>query len=83
MKTKPKHLYQTKEQLYSRRRFEALDELAKKAGFDGESFAYTEFCLMPLFEIIVEECAKVVEDETGCKHSAESIRNFAKTIGNR
>ena len=61
----------------------AIDELAEIAGFDHAAYTATEFSLYPLFDLIVEECAKVVESETGCKHSAEAIRNYGKMIGNQ
>lgn len=72
----------TPEQEFRAKRFAEIDKLAEESGFDDDGFAYTEFSLYPFFERIVEECAKVVERDTGCKHSAEAIRNYSKNIGN-
>ena len=71
-----------KEQEFQRKKFAAVDQLARECGFDDDAFAYTEFCLMPFFERVVEECAKVVEQKTGCRHSAEAVQNYSKMIGN-
>lgn len=82
------------EQIEAMNRWKAVDELAKKAGFDNDALAYTEFSLMPFFELIVEECAKVAEDQAkiytgeyregdGCQSAAAAIRVYGKNIGNR
>lgn len=81
------------EQIFSANRYAAVTELAIQAGFDSDSFAYTEFCLMPFFELVVEECAKVAElqsrnftgennEAIGCNAAANAIRTFGKKIGN-
>jgi hypothetical protein len=80
-----------KEQEYNKKRWAALDAIAKKAGFDDDAFAYTEFCLMPFFEAIVEECAKQAELQArvysdgnqgaGCHAAANAVRVFGETIG--
>lgn len=60
-------------------------ELARKAGFDDDAFAYTEPCLLPFFNLIVEECAKIAEKQailhnntlneaTKCHSTAFAIR---------
>lgn len=88
----PKIKY-TEEQLFTKNRFEAIDSMAKNAGFDDDAFAYTEFSLIPFFELIIEECAKVAEaqanvytgennEAAGCRGAANSIRTFGKLIGN-
>lgn len=84
---------QTIEQIESGKRFKTIDDLARRAGFDEDALAYTEFCLMPFFELIVEECAKIAEKQSsaytgefnesaGCYGAANAIRNFGKKIGN-
>lgn len=83
----------TAEQEFLKRKFEAVEILAKSAGFDETIFAHTEFCLLPFFELIVEECAKISEiqgrnysgeysESKGCFNSANAIRTFGKIIGN-
>lgn len=77
-----------------RKRWAELDELAKEAGFDEMALHETEFCLMPFFERIVEECAKIAElqgrnysgenkEMDGCNAAARAIRLFGKTIDNK
>ena len=74
-------------------KWKAIDALAKKAGFTDEDLSQTEFVLMPFFELIVEECAKVAENQgrvytgehresDGCHGAANAIRTYAKRIGN-
>lgn len=81
-----------KEQQINKKRWEALDKIARDAGFDDDAFAYTEFSLKPFFEAIVEECAKQAElqartysgennESAGCHSAAAAIRNFGKTLG--
>ena len=88
-----KHQEQSEQQKLAARKYSAVDRLAKEAGFDDDAFAYTEFCLLPFFESIVEMCAKVAEDQArhytgennearGCKDAANAIRVFSSMIGN-
>ena len=82
----------TPEQIASAERYRRLHELAYKAGFDDDALAYSEFCLMPLFEIIVEECALIAEGQArvysdgnsgmGALDAANAIRNYGKVLGN-
>ncbi len=83
----------TAAQMFTLNRCKAVDELAKIAGFDDEAFAHTEFNLIPFFEAIVEECAKVAEAQAqnytgennegaGCHSAANAIRTFSRNIGN-
>ena len=82
----------TEEQIFYKNKWDAIDKLALKAGFSDDAMAYTEFSLLPLFELIVEECAKIAEQQArvyssgaagkGCHDSANAIRTFAKMIGN-
>jgi len=82
----------TPEQIASAERYRRLYELADKVGFDADALAYTEFCLMPFFEMIVEQCAKVAEEQSrvysdgnqgkGAMDAAFAIRNYGKVIGN-
>lgn len=85
---------QIPDQVDQAKKYAAIDELARKAGFDEDAFAHTEFCLLPFFELIVEECAKVAESQSrvytgennegkGCYDAANAIRIFGQTIGNR
>lgn len=84
---------QNTEQVYLRNRVAAIDALAKKAGFDDDAFAHTEFSLIPFFESIIEECAQIAEAQArvytgennegkGCLASADAIRAYGKMIGN-
>jgi len=93
MKIRKKSEIQNKEQIFSKNRYEAVENLAREAGFDDDAFAYTEFFLMSFFEIVVEHCAKVAEEHAvnysgdgnesrGCKDAALAIRNFGKMVGN-
>jgi hypothetical protein len=80
------------EQQFAMNRWAAVDELAKRAGFNDDAFAHTEFSLMPFFELIVEECAKRAELQSrtysdgdagvGCHSAANAVRTFGKLIGN-
>jgi hypothetical protein len=94
VKFRKKDYIPIQEQIESINRWKALENLAKKAGFDDDAFVYTEFSLMPFFELIVEECAKVAEEQSnaytnehkesiGCHNAASAIRKFGKTIGNK
>lgn len=94
VKHRKKDYIPIQEQIEAINKWKAVDELAKKAGFDDDAFAYTEFSLMPLFDLIVEECAKVAEEQArvytgehregdGCHGAATAIRAYGKTIGNR
>ncbi len=79
------------EQEFNKKRWAALDKIAKAAGFDEDALAHTEFSLMPFFEAIVEECAKQAELQsrvysdgdagTGCYAAANAIRTFGKNLG--
>lgn len=92
MKIRNKMAEQTPEQKALSNKYKALDELARKAGFDDDAFAHTEFTLLPFFELIVEECAKRAELHsrsysdgdagTGCYGAAAAVRYFGKNIGN-
>lgn len=84
---------QTEEQVFLKNRYDALEYIAREVGFDDDAFAHTEFSLMPFFELIVEECAKIAEMQArsytgenaegrGCHDSAEAIRSFGKNFGN-
>lgn len=81
------------EQIEQANKYAAIDKLARKAGFDDDAFAHTEFCLLPFFDLIVEECAKAAERQSrvytgennegkGCYDAANAIRVFGKRIGN-
>lgn len=75
------------EQVFNKNRWEELDKMLRKAGFDNEAIACTEFCIMTFFEIVVEECAKQVEDfriegQTGF-YAADFIREYGKQLGNK
>jgi hypothetical protein len=83
----------TPEQQFTAIRIATIERIAKEAGFDDDAFANTEFSLVPFFELIVEECARIAEDQTynftgenkessGCQSSATAIRTFGKLIGN-
>jgi|AntAceMinimDraft_5_1070358.scaffolds.fasta_scaffold183213_1 hypothetical protein len=83
----------TPEQVYQTNKWAALHAIAEQAGFDDDALAYTEFCLMPFFEAVVEECAKIAEQQgrvytgennesAGCSASASAIRTFGHRIGN-
>ena len=75
----------------NRKRWRALDKLARDSGFDDDALANTEFSLMPFFEAIVEECAKRAELQSrvysdgnagaGCFAAANAIRTFGKNLG--
>lgn len=84
---------QSPDQKERAKRFNAIDELARKAGFSDDALAYTEFCLEPFFNLIVEECAKAAEiqsrhytgennEAAGCYGAANAIRVFGERIGN-
>lgn len=80
------------EQAKRRKRWEALDQLARDAGFDDDAFANTEFSLMPFFELIVEECARIAETQgrthsdaagaSACNNAAKAIRSYGAMLGN-
>lgn len=82
----------TPEQIFATNRWEELFRLAREAGFDDDALACTEFSLMPFFELIVEQCAKVAEEQSrvysdgnqgkGAMDAAFAIRNYGKVIGN-
>lgn len=80
------------EQEARRRRWNALDEKARQAGFDEMALHETEFCLMDFFEAIVEECATIVETQgrthsdgngaSACFEAARAIRSYGANLGN-
>jgi len=92
MKIRNKMNDYTDEQVHSLNRYKALDDLARKAGFDDAALAHTEFSLMSLFDYIVEECAKAAERHartysdgdaaTGSAGAANAVRAFGKNFGN-
>jgi len=70
-------------------RADMITTLAIKAGFDADAFAYTEFSLENFFDLIVEECARVAEEQSrtftgennegaGCYSAANAIRTYGK-----
>ena len=73
-------------------RYNAIDELAKQAGFTDAELRETEFCLAQFFNLIVEECAKAAELQarnysdgdaaSGCAGAAAAVRAFGSNIGN-
>jgi hypothetical protein len=82
---------QTPEQIASLNRYHRLYKLAEEAGFDDDAFVYTEFCLMPFFELVVEQCAKIAEKQSrvytgehnegkGATDASIAIRAFGKGI---
>lgn len=84
---------QTPEQIASLHRYHAMHHLAADAGFDEEAFDATEFCLMPFFEMIVEQCARIAESQAraytgennegrGSTDAATAIRAYGRTLGN-
>jgi hypothetical protein len=90
---KKKEYVPSPEQQITINKLRAIDKLARDSGFDDDAFAHTEFSLIPFFESIVEECAKVAEMQSrnytgennegiGCRDSATAIRTFGKNIGN-
>lgn len=80
------------DQIRRRKRWEALDALAREAGFDEMALHETEFCLMSFFDKIIEECAKIAEAQgrthsngdgpSACYNAARAIRNYGATLGN-
>jgi hypothetical protein len=83
---------QTPEQIFAKNRWNALYDMARRAGFDDDALAWSEFCLMPFFEQIVEHCAEIADVQSrvysdgnagkGASNAANAIRNFGKIIGN-
>lgn len=66
-----------------------LVKMARECGFDDDALAYTEFSLEKFFDRIVEDCARVAEQQalvysgeknesTGCFNSANAIRTYGK-----
>lgn len=81
------------DQIRQANRHNALDIIARKAGFDDDAFAHTEFSLMNLFDLIVEECAVAAElsarnysgdgnESTGSIGAAAAVRAYGKNLGN-
>lgn len=74
-----------------KKRWAAVDALAEKCGFDSNALEATESCLLSFFDHIVEECAKIAEEQgrsfsgeknemAGCNAAATAIRAYGKTI---
>lgn len=87
MKMRYKKDEQTEEQIRLAAHLKYIDGLAKKAGFDDDAFAHTEFSLLPFFNLVVEECARIAEQQAyvydgstnegnGCRAAAAAIRNI-------
>lgn len=83
----------TTEQQVAINKWEAVSAIAQKAGFDADAFSNTEFCLMPFFEAIVDECANIARlqarnfsgdgnESLGCHVAADAISMYKTTIGN-
>lgn len=84
---------QTPEQIFAKNRYEELYRLAKVAGFDEDGLVYSEFSLMPFFDLIIEQCAQVAEKQSrtytgennegrGSSDAAIAIRAFGRNLGN-
>jgi len=84
---------QTEEQKLAIKKYEAIEQLARKAGLSEYALIESEFGLVPFFDAIVEECAKCAELQSrnydgssnegiGCQDAAWAIRAFGKRIGN-
>lgn len=82
---------QTPEQDALAKKYKALDELARRAGFDDDALAHTEFSLLPFFELIVEECANVAalhsrtysdgDAGSGSIGAANAVRAYGMNLG--
>ena len=80
------------DQKYRMNRYNAIDRLAKQAGFTDAELRETEFCLAQFFDLIVEECARAAELQarnysdgeaaSGCAGAAAAVRAFGSNIGN-
>jgi hypothetical protein len=79
------------EQTFQTNKWNAVDELARKAGFDEDAFANTEFSRMPFFELIVDECIRRIENKIPggpeedwpiLNNVIETLENYKKNIGN-
>lgn len=91
MKIRNKIAEQTPEQEALAKKYKALDDLARRAGFDDDALAHTEFSLLPFFELIIEEAAKAAELHsrsysdgdagTGCYGAANAVRAYGKNLG--
>lgn len=72
-------------------RYNAIDQLARQAGFTDADLQSTEFCLAQFFDLVVEECAKAAELQSrsysdgdaakGCSGAAAAVRAFGRTLG--
>jgi len=91
MKVRNKMAEQTTEQEALAKKYKALYELARKAGFDDDALAYTEFSLLPFFELVIEQAAVAAEQHsrsysdgdagTGCYGAANAVRAYGKNLG--
>ena len=93
MKIRAKDDRLTPNQMYMKNKWDALIKIADTAGFTTDAIDAAEFCLMNLFDDIVEECAKVAEEQArvysgesnegaGCHRAANAIRSYGKRLGN-
>ena len=93
MKIREKDDRLTPNQVYMKNKWDALIKIADGAGFTNDAIEAAELCLMNLFDEIVEECAKVAEDQArvysgeanegaGCHRAASAIRDYGKRLGN-
>lgn len=84
---------QSEEQEAMRKRWAAVDDLARECGFDDDALAHTEFCLMGFFDRVVEMCAVKAEEQSrvftgenkehvGAHSAALAIRTFGRNYGN-
>jgi len=80
-------------QIYMKNKWDALVALAEDAGFTPKGIEATELCLMNFFDSIVEQCAKVAEEQArvytgehnegaGCYGAANAIRTYGQRLGN-
>lgn len=91
MKVRNKMAAQTLEQDALAKRYKALDDLARQAGFDDDALAHTEFCLLPFFDLVIEQAAIAAEQHsrsysdgdagTGCYGAAAAVRAYGKFLG--
>jgi hypothetical protein len=93
MKIRPKDDRLSPNQVYMKNKWDALIKIADEAGFTPEAIEAAELCLMNLFDDVVEQCAKVAEEQAqiysgeanesaGCYRAANAIRTYGKRLGN-
>jgi len=80
------------EQVKRTNKWNALEALAREAGFDDMALHEADFCLVPFFNKIIEECALVAERQgrthsdaagaSACFNAARAIRNYGAMLGN-